>query len=191
MKIKKAFSTTELIFALLVFIVSSVLLINILNNITKNTVSKIKLSSEAFYSRISTSYQGFIYSKTKNNDAKNLKNINAANKSEYLRDYFARDIKAKQVSCKDFSRLLSNNKEILNLINNEMYCFELKSKIVAGVHFDNNCNLSINLKSYFEDENFKQKDNLCGYVIYSYQDLSKDEINKHIYAIGLGRYFVK
>ena len=192
---KKAFALAELIFALAVFIISLVLLVFISSKINKNFERKIKFSSEIFYSKLSVSYQGFIISKTKNNDAKKIiKNEENLPIAKYIANHFVKDLKGKEIDCADFFKIISKDK--LDKISTEikpdnLYCFELSSKIIASVFYKDDCSLKLSTKAYFNDENLNEKKELCGYLTYSYKDIDKSEIDKYIYSIGLGRYFAK
>ena len=189
------FTLSELIFALVMFIISAILVVFISSKINKNSDNRIRISSEIFYSKLSTSYQGFIISKTKNNDAKNIiKNNENLPISKYLTNHFVKDLKAKEVNCSEFFEVISKDK--LNNISSEiehenLSCFELPSKIVASIFYKNDCNLKLTAKAYTNDDNSNEKKELCGYLTYSYKNLDKSEIDKHIYSIGLGRYFTK
>ena len=187
---KKAFALAELSFALVVFIISLILLVFVSSKINKNFEKKIKFSSEIFYSKLSASYQGFIISKTKNNDAKKI----IKNEEKYIANHFVKDLKGKEIDCAEFFKIISKDK--LDKISTEikpdnLYCFELSSKIIASVFYKDDCSLKLSTKAYFNDENLNEKKELCGYLTYSYKDIDKSEIDKYIYSIGLGRYFAK
>lgn len=189
MKKLEAFTLTETLIVLVVLALMIVITVLSTSNLDQAKEKKIQSLSQNFYSNVENTYIRILYDNTSNGSITGLldKNNDKEINSQDLRDYFLKYLDGEETPCGDLTNNSTQTKDYLT----DAQCAMFTPNIVAAFYLDTDCDLSVNIKEYYSDnQNIRTTDTACGRILYGLKD-SKGEFARDLFTIALGKRNIK
>ncbi len=197
--LKRAFTLSETLIALLVIAFISVLTLSMAVNSGATEEKRITATSQKVYHDIDTIYTSLLSSATKSFNITRLKARNGhdinSSPSELLKDYLMEDLEGVESDCSYFS-----DSSIDEKLKTGITCFTARTNMYFGVKLDpSTCDNidgenTLQIKEYYTKDNSDLKivDGSCGFIIYSVNSKKfKGIYSKDVFTIALGKRGLK